>query len=236
MIRLYGMGSPNVVKILIMLEEIELAYEAIRIDVVGGEQFAPEFQAMNPNRKVPVIVDMRRDAAAPVTIFESGAILLYLAETSGRFLPAEISTRYATIQWLMLQMAGFGPMAGQAIHFRYAVKEDSYGRMRFTNELRRSIGVLGDRLAASQFVAGDEYSIADMAFFPWVRTLLDFFPDDLDHPPINTWYRNVAERPAVMRACERAAIWSAQDRAALRHADEATRDRYFGRTPRNDDR
>jgi GST-like protein len=234
MIRLYGMGSPNVVKILIMLEETELAYEAIRIDVVGGEQFAPEFQAMNPNRKVPVIVDARNDAS-PVTVFESGAILLYLAEISGQFLPADISERYATIQWLMLQMAGFGPMAGQAIHFRYAVKEDSYGRMRFTNELRRSIGVLGDRLAASAFVAGDEYSIADMAFFPWIRTLLDFFQDDLDHPTIDAWYKKVAERPAVMRACERATVWSAQDRAALRHADEATRDRYFGRTPGNGD-
>ena len=230
MIELYGMGSPNVVKVLVMLEETGLQYRFIRVNVVGGEQFSDSFRKLNPNSKVPVIVD--DDApCGTLPLFESGAILLYLAEKTGVLWPAEPTQRARVNQWLMFQMAGFGPMSGQAIHFHYATKDDSYARNRYINELNRLIAVVDTRLAESAYIAGDDYSVADVALFPWVRTLRRFFANEIDRPNINRWYDLIAARPAVERATAFASSLTERDMSELKNADPATRDRYFGRVP-----
>jgi len=231
MIELYGMGSPNVVKVLVMLEEVGLPYRFTRVNVLAGEQFSDEFRRLNPNSKVPVIVDDDAPGGALV-LFESGAILQYLAEKTGVLWPAERIQRARVIQWLTFQMAGFGPMSGQAIHFHYATKEDSYARNRYGNELDRLIAVLEQRLSESTHLAGDDYSIADVALLPWIRTLRAYFAKEVDQPNINRWYDLVAARPAVERALSFANSFSERDISELKQADRAARDRYFGRTPR----
>lgn len=229
MITLYGMGSPNVVKIRIMLEEVGLPYVFHRIDVINGDQFTDAFGELNPNRKVPVIVDAR-NPSRPITIFESGAILLYLAETSGCLWPSDLTERYRVVQWLMVQMTSFGPMSGQAIHFTRAVAEPSYARTRFVNELKRLIGVVERQVSAHDFIAGDAYSLADIAFYPWFVTLARFFPEEIGLPAVRRWMTNVGARPAIQRAAADAAELTRLDMATLRTADPATLDRYFGRT------
>jgi GST-like protein len=229
MIKLFGMGSPNVLKILIMLEEAALPFDFIRIDVIEGEQFGEAFKTLNPNSKVPVLVD---DAAPnhPVTIFESGAILLYIAEKAGAFMPNDLNERYDALQWLMFQVASVGPMFGQAIHFNFATKEDSYGRTRFTNEAHRLVSVLDQRLDGRDWVAGSAYSVADIALFPWVRTLKDFLPKVVERPNIQRWYGEISARPAVQKAVEFGSGFSKQDKASIRDASAEKLDRYFGRT------
>lgn len=229
-IKFYGMGSPNVVKVRIMLEELGLDYEFIRVDVIGGEQFAEGFEVLNPNRKVPVLVD-ERIARQPVTIFESGAILLYLAEEDPHFWPEDRPRRSAILSWLMMQMANLGPAAGQFIHFNRAISEASYARERFTNELVRQLALLETRLEESAFIAGTDYSIADIAFFPWIRTLEKFFPQLMEGKDnISAWTQNLLARPAVERAEAQMAGFTRLDMQALKNASASTLDRYFGRT------
>jgi GST-like protein len=232
MIKLFGMGSPNVAKVLIMLEEVALPYNFTRVDVIGGEQFGDKFKAMNPNSKVPVLVD-ESAPSGPTTIFESGAILLYLAEKAGAFMPVDFGARYEVLQWLMFQMASLGPIGGQAIHFSFATKQDSYARARFTNELNRLMEVLDKRLEERNWVAGNDYSVADIAIFPWIRTMIDFLPTAVDRSNIQRWYNDINSRPAVRKANEFASSLSKQDRAAMREAPAEKLDRYFGRTMRN---
>lgn len=230
MITLYGMGSPNVIKVMILLEELGLSYRFERVDVIHGEQFGPGFAALNPNRKVPVLVDAR-GAGDPVVLFESGVILMYLAETSGRFWPAALPERYEKLKWLMLQMASFGPMSGQAIHFNRAVEEPGYARDRFTTEIERLLALIEERLGQYPHIAGADYSLADMAFLPWCLTIKRMMPEWIELPNIQLWMARLGERPAVAAAITASIDHSRRDFRALRDADQATLDRYFGRNP-----
>lgn len=229
MIKLYGMGSPNVIKAVIMLEELEEPYAFERVNVLAGEQFSDAFKTLNPNSKVPVLVD-ERAKEEPVTVFESGAILMYLAETSGRFWPQDIRERYRVIEWLMFQMAGFGPISGQAIHFTRAHKEAGYAQDRFVNELTRLTNVVEARLADTAYIAGNDYSIADIALFPWVRTLVDFFPDLVDGAHTQDWYNAISTRPAVERAVQLANDLATEHMTIFRACTPEMKDRYFGRS------
>lgn len=229
MITLYGMGSPNVIKVMILLEELGLPYAFERVDVVHGEQFEPGFAALNPNRKVPVLIDAR-GAGDPVVLFESGVILMFLAETSGRFWPHALPERYEMLKWLMLQMASFGPMSGQAIHFNRAVAEPSYARDRFTTEIKRLLGLIEERLGQYPHVAGTDYSLADMAFLPWCRTIERMMPEWIELSNIQEWMARLGERPAVAAAITASIDHSRRDFRAVRDAGEATLDRYFGRS------
>ena len=199
MIDLYTWGTPNGRKVSIMLEETGLAYRVRAVDITKGEQSAPEFVAVNPNSKIPAIVDHDGPGGKPFSLFESGAILIYLAEKTGRFLPADPRGRYETLQWLMFQMGGFGPMLGQAHHFRrFAPETVPYAVERYTKETRRLYGVLETRLAQAEYVAG-AYSIADMALWPWTQRA-DWQGIDLaDFPRVKRWSDAVATRPAVQR-------------------------------------
>ena len=203
MIEVYSWATPNGHKIHIMLEECGLAYRAIPVDIGAGDQFAPEFLAISPNNKIPAIVDPDGPDGKPISMFESGAILLYLAAKTGRFLPADLRGRYATLEWLMFQMGGVGPMLGQAHHFRlYAPEKIAYAIDRYSNEAKRLYGVIDKRLDSHAFIAGDEYTIADIAIFPWLRSwknqgiVLD------DYPTLKRWFDGVAARPAVQRGVE----------------------------------
>jgi GST-like protein len=203
MIEVYSWATPNGHKIHIMLEECGLAYRAIPVDIGAGEQFAPEFLAISPNNKIPAIVDPDGPDGKPISLFESGAILVYLAAKCGRFLPADLRGRYATLEWLMFQMGGVGPMLGQAHHFRmYAPEKIAYAVDRYSNEARRLYGVLDTRLGKSAFVAGDEYTIADIAIFPWLRSWKNqgIVLDEFAH--VKAWFDGIAARPAVMRGVE----------------------------------
>ncbi|MCE2520619.1 MAG: glutathione S-transferase N-terminal domain-containing protein [Alphaproteobacteria bacterium] len=206
MIDLYFDHTPNGQKVHIMLEECELAYNLIIIDIGKGEQFDPDFLKISPNNKVPAIVDHEGPGGDPIALFESGAILLYLAEKTGRFLPTEPQQRWDVMQWLFWQMGGFGPMLGQAHHFlAYAPMNPAgpqvlpYAQNRYRNEASRLYGVLDRQLGENNHVAGDAYSIADMAIFPWCR-LHERQEQDLDDfPNVKRWYGVIGERPAVTR-------------------------------------
>lgn len=228
MITLHGMGSPNVLKVLLMLEETGLAYRLQRWDVILGAQRTPAFLEMNPNGKAPVLED---DAGpdGPATIFESGAILIYLAEKTGQFIGPGPEARRSAIQWLMLQMSGIGPTFGQAIHFAARPADDAYAARRFQVEARRLIAVLEQRLANSRHLAGDAYSIADMAVFPWMNTYRRFFPAEPVGPAVEAWAASIAARPAAARMAQLADALSAQDRKSFKVATPEQLDRYFGR-------
>ncbi len=199
MIDLYTWGTPNGRKVSIMLEETGLDYRVRTVDIGKGEQFVPDFVAVNPNSKIPAIVDHDGPGGQPFSLFESGAILVYLAEKTGRFLPAEPRGRYETLQWLMFQMGGFGPMLGQAHHFRrFAPETVPYAVERYTKEARRLYGVLEARLAQADYVAGD-YSIADMALWPWTQRADWQGIDFADLPHVRRWSDAIAARPAVQR-------------------------------------
>ena len=203
MIDLYGMGSPNVVKIFLALEEMGLAYKSIPVDVFGGAQFDAAFTKMNPNAKVPLIVDHEGPGGKPYTVFESGAILLYLAEKTGKFLPKEARAKYDAVQWMMVQMTGLGPMFGQFVHFmRFAPAGNDYSLSRYRTQVRRVLDVLEWRLKEVPYLGGAEYGIADMATFPWARntgTLLGK-PVEADYPKLMGWVAGIAARPAVVKA------------------------------------
>ena len=203
MIEVYSWATPNGHKIHIMLEECGLAYRAIPVDIGAGEQFTAEFLAISPNNKIPAIVDLDGPDGKPISLFESGAILLYFAAKTGRFLPADPRGRYATLEWLMFQMGGVGPMLGQAHHFRmYAPEKIPYAIDRYSNEAKRLYGVLDTRLASNAFVAGSEYTIADIAIFPWLRSWKNQGIELDEFPKVKAWFEAIAARPAVMRGVE----------------------------------
>jgi len=200
MIDLYYWPTPNGHKITIFLEETGLEYRVVPINIRKGEQFAPEFLKISPNNRMPAIVDSDGPGGKPYSLFESGAILLYLAEKTGKLMPAEMGARYRVVEWLMFQMANVGPMLGQAGHFRNAAPEKiSYAIERYTNESRRLFNVLDKRLAATPYLAGD-YSIADIATYPWVVAALKAQPEQLDtRPHLKRWIEALAARPAVQK-------------------------------------
>ena len=178
LLQLYSLPTPNGVKVSIMLEEIGLAYEPHLVSFDTRDQLSPEFLSLNPNNKIPAILDPNGPGGTPLALFESGAILLYLAEKSGQLLPADAGARYETIQWLMFQMGGVGPMFGQLGFFhRFAGQEyeDKRPRDRYVDESKRLLGVLEARLAGLSWIMGDTYTIADIAIFPWVRNLVGFY-------------------------------------------------------------
>ncbi|CDK99740.1 Putative glutathione S-transferase [Magnetospirillum gryphiswaldense MSR-1 v2] len=199
MIDLYTWGTPNGRKVSIMLEECGLPYRVHPIDIMKGDQFSPDFIAINPNSKIPAIIDQDGPGGTPFSLFESGAILIYLAGKTGRFLPADARGRSETLQWLMFQMGGIGPMFGQTHHFRkFAPEPIPYAIERYSKETKRLYGVLNTRLGQSDFVAG-EYSIADMAIYPWCQRA-DWQGIDLNaFPHVARWMETMSERPAVER-------------------------------------
>ncbi len=177
-LQLYSLPTPNAVKVSIMLEETQLPYEAHRVNFDANDQATAEFRSLNPNGKIPAILDPQGPGGTPLPLFESGAILVYLAEKTGRLLPADPARRYQTLQWLMFQMGGIGPMFGQVGFFhKFAGRdyEDKRPRDRYVNEARRLLGVLDAHLAGRQWLLGDEYTIADIATFPWIRNLVGFY-------------------------------------------------------------
>ncbi|MBL8349506.1 MAG: glutathione S-transferase N-terminal domain-containing protein [Burkholderiaceae bacterium] len=223
MIDVYSWATPNGHKVHIMLEECGLPYRAIAVNIGAGEQFAPSFLAISPNNKIPAIVDPDGPDGQPISLFESGAILIYLAAKTGRFLPDDLRLRYEVLQWLMFQMGSVGPMLGQAHHFRiYAPEKLPYAIERYTNEARRLYGVLDRRLARSRYVGCAEYSIADIAVFPWLRSWKNQGIDWDDYPHLKGWFDEIAARPAVMRGVE----VLADRRKPL--TDDAARDVLFG--------
>ena len=226
MIDLYALTSPNVQKIFVMLEECELPYNTRLVDVWKGDQFTPEFTKVNPLQKVPAIVDSEGPDGKPYTVIESGAILLYLAEKTGKFIPHDPLKRYDTIQWLMVQIANVGPMFGQHVHFsRFAPQPQEYGGPRYRTQVNKLYDLYEQQLSTHPYVAGSGYTIADIAAFPWLRNL-DLLGMSLEkRPHVKKWVETISARDAVKRALAKiGAIKSARDTAT----DDA-KDRFFGR-------
>ena len=199
MIDLYTWSTPNGRKVSIMLEELGLTYRVHKIDISKGDQFKSEFVAINPNSKIPAIVDGEGPGGKPLPLFESGAILIYLAEKTGKLLSKDPATRYLALEWLMFQMGGVGPMFGQVHHFLRAAPEPvPYAIERYSKETRRLYGVLDARLGKEAYLAG-EYSIADIATFPWVARHEWHKVALADFPSVERWYREIGARPAVAR-------------------------------------
>jgi GSH-dependent disulfide-bond oxidoreductase len=199
-IQLYAFDTPNGRKISVALEEMGLPYAVQVVDITRGEQHTPEFEALSPNRKIPAIVDPQGPGGKPISVFESGAILVYLGEKSGRFWPADPVARIAVLEWLMFQMGGFGPMPGQVHHF-VALADDAqraYGLKRFMDETRRLYGVMDRRLARHEYFA-DELSIADFAILGWAWRHERHRVDLADFAHVQRWYRALMARPAVQR-------------------------------------
>jgi GSH-dependent disulfide-bond oxidoreductase len=225
MIEVYSWATPNGHKVHIMLEECGLPYRVIPVDIGAGEQFRPEFLAISPNNKIPAIVDSQGPDGGPISLFESGAILIYLAAKTGRFMPESINARYEVLQWLMFQMGSVGPMLGQAHHFRvYAPEKIDYAINRYTNEARRLYGVMDKRLARSRYIGGTQYSIADIAIFPWLRSWKNQGIDWDDYPHLRGWFDEIAGRPAVVRGV---AVLADLRKPLL---DDTARDVLFGDT------
>jgi GSH-dependent disulfide-bond oxidoreductase len=209
-IQLYSLPTPNGVKVSIMLEETGLAYEPHLVRFDTNDQMSAEFMSLNPNNKIPAIIDPNGPDGEPLPLFESGAILIYLADKTGKLMPKQASARYETIQWVMFQMAGIGPMFGQVGFFhKFAGKEyeDKRPRDRYINESKRLLNVLNERLSTRKWIMGDEYTIADIATFPWVRNLVGFYEaGDLvgiaDFPHVTRALEAFVARPAVARGLE----------------------------------
>ena len=201
MIHLYTWATPNGRKASVMLEELGLPYETHPINISKDEQFAPDFLAIAPNNRIPAIVDEDGPGGEPLSLFESGAILIYLAEKPGSdLLPSEPRQRAAVMQWLMWQMGGLGPMVGQAHHFLFNPKEVvPYGQKRYHNETKRLYGVLDKQLASNEYVAGDAYSIADIAIYPWISRFERHQVDLNDFPNVKRWFDLLSAREAVQR-------------------------------------
>lgn len=204
MIDIYSWPTPNGHKVHIMLEEcgqrLGRDWRALGIDIGAGDQFDPEFLKISPNNKIPAMVDPEGPNGKRIAMFESGAILVYLASKYGRFLPKTDAAKYETLQWLMFQMGGVGPMLGQAHHFRiYAPEKIQYAYDRYTNEAKRIYGVLDKQLAKTPYIAGKQYTIADIAIFPWLRSWQNQGIDWADFPTLKDWFDRISERPAVKR-------------------------------------
>ena len=207
MIDVYSWPTPNGHKVHIMLEECGLRlnrdWRAIPVNIGQGDQFAADFLKISPNNKIPALVDPNGPDGKPISLFESGAILLYLAGKTGKFLPKSDRDKYEALQWLMFQMGGVGPMLGQNHHFRiYAPEKIEYAINRYTNETKRLYGVMNKRLESSRFLAGKQYSIADMAVFPWLRNWQNQGIDWADYPHLKAWFDGIAARPAVQRGVQ----------------------------------
>lgn len=224
MIELYVWPTPNGYKISIALEELAMPYTVVPVNIGAGEQFTPEFLALSPNNKMPAIVDTEGPDGTPFSLFESGAILMYLAEKAGRLMPSDTAQRYRVIEWVMFQMANVGPMLGQAHHFRgYAPEKIPYAVDRYTNEARRLYGVMDKRLHGREFFAGD-YSIADIAIFPWLRSHERQGVDLDQYPDVKRWFDAMAARPAVQRGLELLA-----DRRRSGPMDAKAKEMLFGK-------
>jgi len=226
MYELHAWPTPNGYKISILLEELGQPYSVIPVDIGAGDQFKPEFLKISPNNRMPALVDPNSADGKPLAIFESGAIMMYLAEKHGRFWPQDTRGKYAVMQWLMFQMASVGPMLGQAGHFHnYAPEPIKYAIDRYTNEGRRLYGVMDKRLGESAYLASDAYSIADMAVFPWLR-----FPErqgmNIDpFPNLKRWRDAIDARPAVKKGLELLA-----DRRRVGPPDAKQKENLFGAT------
>jgi len=225
MIELYSWPTPNGHKVHIMLEETGLPYEVHAVDIGAGAQFDKAFLAISPNNRIPAIVDTESADGKPLSVFESGAILLYLAEKTGKFLAKDQRGRYEVMQWLMFQMGGIGPMLGQVHHFRaYAPEPIPYAIDRYTKEAGRLYGVVDRRLADRPFIAGG-YSIADMAIFPWLRSWERQGVNIADYPNLKRWFDTIAGRPAVERG-----VQVLSDRSRSGPMDEKQKEVLFGAT------
>jgi GSH-dependent disulfide-bond oxidoreductase len=203
MIDLYTWPTPNGHKIHIMLEECKLPYRVHAVNIGTGDQFQPEFLKISPNNKIPALVDSDGPDGKPISIFESGAMLIYLAAKTGQFMPKSDRAKYEVLQWLMFQMGGVGPMLGQAHHFRiYAPEKIEYGINRYTNEAKRLYGVMDKQLQKQPWIAGKSYSIADMAIFPWLRSWQNQGIDWADYPHLKAWFDRISARKAVQKAVQ----------------------------------
>ncbi len=232
MIDLHYWPTPNGHKVTLFLEESGLPYRIVPVNIGKGEQFAPDFLKIAPNNRMPAIVDHApADGGAPITLFESGAILLYLAEKTKRFIPEDIRGRAETLQWLFWQMGGLGPMAGQNHHFsQYAPEKIPYAIERYVKETNRLYGVLDRRLADRAFVAGDAYTIADMASYPWIVPWERQGQSLDDHPHLKRWFETIRERPATKAAYAKAKEINPDDGKPM--SDEAKKV-MFGQTASN---
>ncbi|MCS6764916.1 MAG: glutathione binding-like protein [Candidatus Protistobacter heckmanni] len=207
MIEAYSWATPNGHKVHIMLEECGFRegkdWKAIPVNIGSGDQFKPEFLKISPNNKIPAIVDPDGPDGKPISIFESGAILLYLAGKTGKFLPKDVCGKYEALEWLMFQMGGVGPMLGQAHHFRiYAPEKIEYAINRYSNEAKRLYGVIDKRLSVSPYLAGKQYTIADIATFPWLRSWKNQGIELSDYPHLKKWFETIEARPAVQRGTQ----------------------------------
>ncbi len=228
MIDVYSWATPNGHKVHIMLEECGLRlnrdWRAIPVNIGTGDQFAPEFLRISPNNKIPALVDPHGPDGKPISVFESGAILVYLAAKTGKFMPRSDRAKFEVLQWLMFQMGGVGPMLGQNHHFRlYAPEKIDYAINRYTNEAKRLYGVMDKQVSKTKFIAGNTYTIADMAIFPWLRNWQNQGIDWAEYPHLKHWFDNIAARPAVQRGV--------QVLADLRKpiTDDKARDILFGK-------
>ncbi len=228
MIDVYSWATPNGHKVHIMLEECGLRlnrdWRAIPVNIGTGDQFAPEFSRISPNNKIPALVDPHGPDGKPISVFESGAILVYLASKMGKFMPRSDRAKFEVLQWLMFQMGGVGPMLGQNHHFRlYAPEKIEYAINRYTNEAKRLYGVMDKQVSKTKFIAGNTYTIADMAIFPWLRNWQNQGIDWADYPHLKHWFDTIAARPAVQRGV--------QVLADLRKpiTDDKARDVLFGK-------
>ncbi|MFO1071458.1 MAG: glutathione S-transferase N-terminal domain-containing protein [Geminicoccaceae bacterium] len=228
MIDLHYWPTPNGHKVTLFLEEAGLPYTILPVDIGRGEQFRPEFLAIAPNNRMPAIVDHApADGGGPLSLFESGAILLYLAEKTGQFIPADLRGRAEVLQWLFWQMGGLGPMAGQNHHFaHYAPEKLPYAINRYVNETNRLYGVLDQRLADRPFVAGEAYSIADMASYPWIVPHANQGQDLAEFPNLKRWFDAIGARPATVRAYETGERYRRRDATV----DEEAKKVLFGQT------
>jgi len=223
MIDVYTWATPNGHKVHIMLEECGLPYTVHAVDIAAGDQFKPEFLAISPNNKIPAIVDSDGPDGQSISLFESGAILLYLAGKTGKFMPTSVRGKYETLEWLMFQMGGVGPMLGQAHHFRiYAPEKIEYAVNRYTNEARRLYGVMDKRLGQTRFLAGSEYTIADIATWPWTRSYKNQGIDLGDFPNVQRWFDTIAARSAAQRGVQ------VLDKARKALTDDKAREMLFG--------
>lgn len=225
MIDAYSWATPNGHKVHIMLEECGLDYRVHAIDIGVGDQFEKEFLKISPNNKIPAIIDSDGPDGKPISLFESGAILVYLAGKTGKFLGGTDREKFNTLQWLMFQMGGLGPMLGQAHHFRlYAPEQIEYAVNRYSNEAKRLYGVLDKQLSQTEYLAGDAYTIADIASFPWTRSAKNQGIELEEYPHVQRWFDAINARPAVQRGV---AVLADKRRSLT---DTKTRDILFGST------